>query len=447
MLKIKDVNRVAVKNNIKMEVCCMKKIFCLFTMAVFVCVATALYANGIAQSSHFTAKHIAGMNDNTGDETAMYDPASVVWLKDGIYINVSSFTVLDSLEAKVESTKYEGSANAWTVPAASVTYKQDQFAGFLYFNVLDGAPFAKLKWDDGTFYTYTAASGVAALLTGSSITSTSVEASSTTYNITLGGAYKINDMFSVALGGRYIYYTKEVNNKFSGEGIPGTYSVDTNIKETANGFGGVVGLNVVPAHGYLIGLTYATAIKREYDITVDPTVTATGAYAAAAPSVAAGIKATLGDGKKARYDIPAMATLTAAGMPVMGTIIALQINYMFNKQADWEEAEKEYNNTIVYMLALTQYLNQQLRFSLGVMYADKGIKDDGAESLHPDSEDVNPVLDELGFGLGAAYNINENLNVGLTYSYTYYMEGEAFGGVEKLNKTRHLVGVQVGYKI
>jgi len=142
-----------------------------------------------------------------------------------------------------------------------------------------------------------------------------------------------------------------------------------------------------------------------------------------------------------------MATLTAAGMPVMGTIIALQINYMFNKQADWEEAEKEYNNTIVYMLALTQYLNQQLRFSLGVMYADKGIKDDGAESLHPDSEDVNPVLDELGFGLGAAYNINENLNVGLTYSYTYYMEGEAFGGVEKLNKTRHLVGVQVGYKI
>ncbi|HOE21519.1 MAG TPA: hypothetical protein PKJ69_11235, partial [Spirochaetota bacterium] len=144
-----------------------------------------------------------------------------------------------------------------------------------------------------------------------------------------------------------------------------------------------------------IGLTYATKVSRELED--DKAVT----------------------DKKSNYDLPAMLTLTAAGMPAMGTVIALQINYMFNKQADWEDAEDEYDNTIVYMLSVTQFINQQLRFSLGVMYADKGIKDSGNESFSPVSYDINPVLDELGVGLGAAYSINENINIGITYSYTW----------------------------
>jgi long-subunit fatty acid transport protein len=81
------------------------------------------------------------------------------------------------------------------------------------------------------------------------------------------------------------------------------------------------------------------------------------------------------------------------------------------------------------------------------MYADKGIKDSGNESFSPVSYDINPVLDELGVGLGAAYSINENINIGITYSYTWFMEGEAFDGAEKLNKSRHIIGIQVGYKM
>ena len=78
----------------------MKKLLSVVTVVAIVFIGGAVYANGIAQSSHFTAKHIAGMNDNTGDETAMYDPASTVWLKDGVYVNVSSFMAIDDVEAK-----------------------------------------------------------------------------------------------------------------------------------------------------------------------------------------------------------------------------------------------------------------------------------------------------------------------------------------------------------
>lgn len=396
----------------------MKKLLSVVTAVAIVFLGCAVYASGIAQSSHFTAKHIAGMNDNTGDETAMYDPASTVWLKDGVYVNVSSFMAIDDVEAKASGEKYDGETNAWTVPALSAVYKQGQFAGFVYANVLDGAPFATLKWDDGTpavLYELSTAIPVG------TTTIDKVEADSVTWGINLGGAYKINDRFSVSVGGRYVY-TKTTSTIEATNTVIGKVKEETD--ESGDGFGGVIGLNVVPAHGYLIGLTYATKVSRELED--DKAVT----------------------DKKSNYDIPAMLTLTAAGMPAMGTVIALQINYMFNKQADWEDAEDEYDNTIVYMLSVTQFINQQLRFSLGVMYADKGIKDSGNESFSPVSYDINPVLDELGVGLGAAYSINENINIGITYSYTWFMEGEdPMTGDEKLNKDRHIIGIQVGYKM
>ena len=431
----------------------MKKLLVLITALAVACMGTFVYANGIAQSSHFTAKHIAGMNDNTGDETAMYDPASTVWLKDGIYINVSSFAVIDNIEAKASGETSKGDVIAWTVPAVSALYKQGEIAGFLYLNILDGAPFASIQWDDGTLstaeendllWTTISTYGAGYGLPASNATTNKVEASSVTYNVTLGGAYKINDMFSVSLAGRYI--TSKTKTKLDGNataGVAGDYKLTLEYEEEADGFGGVIGFNVVPAHGWLIGLTYATPVKREFKKDVTKTkVTGTNPEVATGYSkILAGIGDTL-DGKKRNYDMPGMVTLTAAGMPVLGTIIALQVNYMLNKQADWEDAEDDYDNTIVYMLALTQFLNQQLRFSLGLMYADKGTKDD---YVNPSAVDVNPQSDEIGLGLCGAYSIDENLNVALTYSYTYYTEIKY--EVEKLNKDRHVVGIQVGYKM
>lgn len=400
----------------------MKKVFAVLLVFAFVVVATTVFANGILMSSHYTAKHVAGMNDNTGDETAMYDPASTAWLKNGIYINVSNLTVLDSIEEKNAAT-YKGDVNAFTTPAISVTYKQDQLAGFLYFNMLDGAPFATLKWDDGT-------AEVNAKLALVGVSNVSLEASSETFNLTAGGSYKINDMFSAAVAARYIM--SSIVSKWEGV-VPaaGNAAAEQKTTETTNGFGGVIGLNIIPAHGYLIGLTYATAIKREFEIE----------QKAVHPNPVAKAVLEAEDGEKAREDLPAMATVTFAGMPVMGTVIALQVNYIFNKQADWEGLEDDYDNDIVYMIALTQFLNPQLRFSLGLQYADKGTDDD---YVGP-SGDVNPALDEFAIGLGGAYSMNENLNVGLAYSYTFFMELKA--GAEKLNKDRHVIGLQVGYKI
>ncbi|MEW6525393.1 MAG: hypothetical protein AB1444_01840 [Spirochaetota bacterium] len=428
----------------------MKKFLVLMAVLAFACMGTVVYANGIAQSSHFTAKHIGGMNDNTGDETAMYDPASTVWLKDGIYINVSNITAFEGIEAKAGGTTLKGETTAFVLPSVSFLYKQAEFAGFLYVNVLDGAPFTSLKWDDGTPYTNSLAAGIYLLTStnaGAPTVATSsnskVDAESYTYNATLGGSYKINDMFSLALGIRYVISKTKVDIDASATGAVGTYSANIINEEKANGYGGLIGLNIVPAHGYLIGITYSTAVKREYEENVNATVSGSGAVFGNA-LVQAGMLSTLEaeDGEKVREDLPAMATLTAAGMPVMGTVIALQINYMFNKQADWEGAEDEVDNDIVYMLALTQFLSKELRFSVGIMYADKGSND---KIVSPTGTDVNPALDELGFGIGGAYSINENINVALTYSYTYFLEGEL--GSEKLNRTRNLVAVQVGYKM
>ncbi|GAB4221534.1 MAG: hypothetical protein Kow00102_18650 [Spirochaetota bacterium] len=402
----------------------MKKLLVLITALAVAFMGTFVYANGIAQSSHFTAKHIAGMNDNTGDETAMYDPASTVWLKDGIYINVSNIMAFEGIEAKAGGTTLKGETTALLLPAVSFLYKQGEVTGFLYANVLDGAPFTSLKWDDGTPVVNAKVSAVG-------VSGVSLEAESATYNVTIGGSYKINEMFSVAVGGRYIM--SETTSKWDGVvPLAGNAPASQETTETANGFGGVIGLNVVPTHGWLIGMTYATAVKREFEIDQKATH----------PNPAAEAVLEAEDGEKIREDLPAMATLTVAGMPVMGTVIALQINYMFNKQADWEGAEDEVDNDIVYMLALTQFLSKDLRFSIGVMYADKGTND---TIVSPTGTDVNPALDELGFGIGGAYSINENLNVALTYSYTYFLEGEL--GSEKLNRTRNLVAVQVGYKI
>jgi len=134
-----------------------------------------------------------------------------------------------------------------------------------------------------------------------------LEANSIYYGFTMGGAYALNDMFSFSLGLmfsfslglRYIDAEKsakgEVGIGASSGLAPDQPAKKIKYEETADGFGGIIGINLSPTKDFNIGLRYET--KTSLDFERDVKTDDLGIFV---------------DGSKARRDLPALLGLGQA---------------------------------------------------------------------------------------------------------------------------------------
>jgi long-chain fatty acid transport protein len=401
-------------------------------LLVFLCVAgliaasaSPLFAGGIENKTNWSAEYIRTLNRNAATDSAdivMYNPAGVMKMGDGFYGNLSVQYILKDYTNNIDGVDFDSDEPSF-IPGLFLLYKQDRWAGFFGLsNVVGGG---KVEFENGDATTYALGNLILQGLppVGYSINSQELEGEHIGLGYTFGGAFKINDMFSVSLAAMYVDTNKEAkgNVTFTSP-IPGVPDLPVNLdyEEDADGWGGVIGVNISPNDQWNIGIRYNTKVDLDYELTVN--------------------QDTLGlltNGSESTRDLPAILALGVSYK--LNDKIRLETNftYYFNEDADWMGDEDFVDNGYDLGIALEYTFNPKLKGSIGYLHTDTGID---AEYMLPEA----PQLNANTIGAGVAYEAIPGMMLNFSLGNAFY-EDDSFSVVE-YEKNNFFMAFGIQYK-
>ena len=240
------------------------------------------YSGGIVTNQNQSAAYIRmfARDASTDIDAVFYNPAGLTKLDDGFYLSlnnqyisqnksvISNYQLLDG--APVE---YLGEVRAPLFPGIYAAYKKGKIAVSLGINPVGGGgsaifdtglpsfemPISELVPGLAGLAPVGAAAGVDLGVTGYGLNAY-LDGSSVFWGFQAGVSYEINDMFSVYLGGRFVYakntytgYLKDITVENEGVMMPATDFINLKAIPTIDGtvanLNGVIGIpdNVAPA--------------------------------------------------------------------------------------------------------------------------------------------------------------------------------------------------------
>jgi len=428
----------------------MKKfIAILFLSSLVLFTSSPVIAGGITNKQNFSTEYLRTSSRNAAMDSAdaaLYNPAGVMQLEDGFYINGGAFYALKDYSNTIGGIEYSSDEPS-IVPSLIGLYKKGNWAAFGAFTIPYGG--GKVVYDQGDAttmgYGMALIAGVNQLLrlpappigpglglpfdAYSTIDSHSMEAESIGYGFTLGGAYQFNDLISVALGARFIKSEKEAQASISigpsamgtAVGIP-VRTFGINYKEKADGWGGFIGLNITPQDSLNIGLRYETATKLDYETSVNKDDTG-----------------MLVNGARTREDLPGLLGIGLGYRINPDLKIDMSLTYYLEKSADRQAARfKDVGNGYDLAIAAEYAFNPKLKGSLGYMYTN----------IKMDPDDMQPEAAELDantFAGGLAYTFKSGLELNFALMKNIYSSEVRSNGIE-LSKDLFNFGFGLQYK-
>jgi long-chain fatty acid transport protein len=248
---------------------------------------------------------------------------------------------------------------------------------------------------------------------GYGISNQSLEAEHIGLGYSFGGAFKINDMFSVSLGAMYVDTQKEAKgsvtvtaaNPAPSPPFPPGLNADipavVDYEEDADGWGGVIGVNISPNDQWNIGIRYNTKVNLDFDQTVNQD--------------SLGVLPALGftNGGESTRDLPAILALGVSYKLNDKIRLETNLTYYFNEDADWMGAEDFVDNGFDLGLALEYTFNPKFKGSIGYLYTDTGID---AEYMLPEA----PQLNANTIGAGVAYEAMPGMMLNFSLGNAFY---------------------------
>jgi len=394
----------------------MKKFF------VFLCVtgliaasASPLFAGGIETKHNWSAEWVRTLNRNAATDSAdavSYNPAGVMKMDNGFYLNASGQYAIKDYSNTFLGIKYETDDPDF-VPSLFALYKQDKWAAYGAVTIVVAG--GKIDYDKGDTTTFGLAQQILAATALDTLLSHRLKGEAFSIGYTIGGAYKINDMFSVSLGARYV----DAKREFEGNAVLGvaaapgvfdtTFGVD--YEETGHGWGGIVGVNVTPLEELDIGLRYETRTNIDYSthVTQDDIGIVT-------------------EGFKRERDLPALLGLGVSYKFTPKIRVEADLTYYFNEDANWtnnpitsaDETKKDNGYDIG--IACEYTFNPKWKASVGYMYTDVGID--------PDNMSIEtPELDAATFAGGVAFKPVPDWDINLGILKTFYGDATTSTGI------------------
>ena len=414
----------------------MKKLFavgCVCSLTLFLTTSFAM-AGAIDNKTNWSVEYIRTFNRNAATDyadAAAYNPAGTTKLEDGLYLNASLQYLAKDYSNTYLGTEYSQDEPS-LIPGVFAVYTRDRWAGYFAFTNTGGG--GAIDYKNGTKTAIQQATMISNLLPGIppappgswSITSTRAKGESYYLSYTFGGAYEINDMFSVSLGVRYVdaYREQKVSATFSNPflGPLGSAAVDVEYEENANGWGGIIGLNITPNDKWNIGLRYETLTDLNFktDVIIDDTHTVV-------------------DGSKRSRDLPAIIAAGVSYRFFKNFRTEVNLTYYLNEGADWEGAQDGVDNGYDLGIAFEYTLNPQWKFSLGYMFTYLGVEADNINAEVPEL-DANTV----GGGFAYAPTPDWALNFGI--GNTFYNEESSPTDATAYKKNVFFVAFGAQYK-
>lgn len=394
----------------------MKELRIIFTMAILFA-SSGLYAQ-IVNLTTLSAEWQRTGNRNAATDAAdivFYNPAGLTKMADGIYLNISNQTLLRFPEHTVDYSPMGGTEKTyshegvdWFVPNAFFAYKKDNWAVFTGFFIPAGG--ASVHYPDGSITTEM----IGNMASEAPVIDQSLDASSIYISGMVGGSYAVNEMISIAAGIRYV----NAENRIKGEATGALGTVNVDIAETADGFSGVIGINITPLPELNIGMRYETITIMKFETEVKEDTTGLGMFT---------------DGEKNRNDIPAVFAVGAMYTLTPDLALEADFNYYFQTQADWgkdddgDDYSRHAGDSFMTGAAIIYKVNRKITASAGITYSvflwenqDAYYTKLGAyETLYGDN---------LAIMAGAAVEVADGIRLNLAYSYTWWMDDTTLAG-------------------
>jgi long-chain fatty acid transport protein len=373
-----------------------------------------LMAGGIINKSNLSADYFRSLTRHAATDAAdivAYNPAGVMKLENGLYTKGDLLYVNKEYTNTVENVyPFPGEDGTYTtdipslVPGFFSVYKKDKWAGFFSFTVPGGG--GEVEFEDGNARTVQLATqiimGSGGLLT--SINDMYLEADSFQFGYTLGGAYEISKMFSVAGGLRYV----DATQKFAGYAELNTIAMTTqkyevDLERDADGWGYFLGVNIAPTNKINIGLLYMS--RTELSFSTD------------ASKDDINVVGALGWDEDVREDLPGILGLGVAYRVIEPLLLEFDYTRYLESQAaldDQRFEDSDPGDSHEFGFSATYTFNPQWRASLGYLYTD--IKGMEKESLLVEA----PELDASTIGIGVVFSPTDRFDVSLGYTDVTY---------------------------
>ncbi|MDZ7665856.1 MAG: outer membrane protein transport protein [Desulfotignum sp.] len=415
----------------------------LVMMLVGVFSQTAL-AGGIENKQNWSARYIATGSRNAatdGVDIAAYNPAGIMYQQDGIGLGLDVHYIWKDYEQ--EYTKFPGGPvvtrdqdEPSMIPGLFATYKAGPWG--VFGSITNNCGGGSVKYDSGNTITNEIGASLFLdpnpLINGTLLSNEKIEADSFYITYTVGGAYRFNEMFSMAAGIRYVDATKDVE-AFANTTSP-LGAVFGSYDEEADGWGWVASLNVKPREDLVFAVRYESQVELEFETTVQDTTL-----------LGAGVLGALGktQGAKSDRDLPAVLGLGASWDAMDKLNLNTSFTYYLEEDADWDGTEDLVDNSWDLAVSATYSFMDNLRGSIGYMYTDVGMdaQDFGL------TEKMSPALDAHSFFCGLGYDVRKNITIDLGVMTNFYDEQtalDAMGSPVKYDKQNNAVALGVAFR-
>lgn len=385
---------------------------CLFT-------AHAQVYNQTAQS----AEYVRTMNRNAATDAAdivVYNPAGLADLSEGCHLNVAnqvwfrrpSHTFDDPL-AKKGRMRAEQDGTDWLIPNMHAVYRRSDWAVFVSAYIPGGA--ASVDYPRGSFSTramgaQTIGPGGPLELIYGDIKDEFLEATSLYVAISAGGAMRVTPGVSLAAGVRTISVENEMKAGLTlTQGLFGPLTQDVALrvhaKEKGRGWGIVAGIQAKPSDRLTLAAHYESPVRLQLTTSVLSDDNA---------SKEAGL---FTDGAKSPRDLPAMVGLGASYRVLDNVRCELNLNYWFQKEADWGKAADTRDiadmagDSYSVGAAVAYSMMPGLELSTGFLYTWYAFED--MDGFYNNSLGAIEVFyeNDIMAGLGFAYEIRKGLRL------------------------------------
>lgn len=387
--------------------CPMKKLLiAVFALSLITFFSAAAFAGGTVNKTNWSAEYIRTMNRNAATDYAdivFYNPAGTVMMEDGFYANLSAHWFPKDYNNKVPGVGDLDSDEASIVPGLYLLYKQNRWAGFFgASNVYGGG---KVNYKNGNAINLMAAGALLPVLTSSS-----AKAESMGLAYMLGGAFKINELFSVSLGARFIDATNKANvqNNFLSPPAPAA-TQSAKLKWEDSGWGGIIGLNCYPLENLTLALRYETRTKLNFEYDIKSADLLGGLFLAGA-----GIT----DGMNKRQDHPATLAIGVAWKMRPNLRFETDLTYYYNRDADMAGTEDLISDGYDLGFSLEYDVNEVLKVSAGYLYTDIGV--DMNDIQNTLNTHFNPDLDAHTVSCGFAWKARPDFDINVGIGRVFY---------------------------
>jgi len=382
----------------------MKKLT-VFAVAIglILCSTSPLLAGGLINKNNLSAEYIRTLNRAAATDAAdivAYNPAGTAAFEDGLCANFSVQYFDKEYENIKGGTTYT-STEPSIIPALYAVYKKGKWAGFFGFNIPVGG--GKVDFPSGNAVTIRIQESFGG--TGPM----KLEADTYGFGYTFGGAYRINDMYAVSLGLRYIDSKKWLNGTAPAAFYGGQATCE--YEATATGWGGIIGLDIFVSKDLTIGFKYETITKLKY------TYNHLGGTNGPGTNVLNALGVT--NNGEAHEDLPALFSVGLSYNFTPKLRVEPTFTYYFNKDADIggihdssKDLEDRIANGYEGGVAVEYAFTEQWKTSLGILWTDTGC-DPG--DMNPNAPELNAFSMSVGLAWKAKPNLDVNLGIGRVF--------------------------------